>query len=171
VLLNGKFITIYTISLIASLVAVAEVNVCANDYHHFYLTYFELWPWFVCLDWHQTPTYTISFIASLAAIPKPNVYAQPSVMISIIPILLAVMTFVSYCKPIPCHPDLKQTSLTLFQNHSSIYLTTHSTLSLPFFNMQNYQHANISNPANGSINRQAMIQKQRDVSSPISFIF
>ncbi|KAG5126940.1 hypothetical protein JHK82_027775 [Glycine max] len=36
---------------------------------------------------------------------------------------------------------------------------------------ENYQHANKSNPANGSINRQAMIQKQRDASSIISFIF
>ncbi|KAG5060057.1 hypothetical protein JHK87_001086 [Glycine soja] len=36
---------------------------------------------------------------------------------------------------------------------------------------EKYQHANISNPTNGSINRQAMIQKQRDASSPISFIF
>ena len=59
-------------SSIASLVAVTEVNISANNYDHFYLTYFPSWPWFVCLDCHQSPKYTISFIASLATVPKPN---------------------------------------------------------------------------------------------------
>jgi len=45
----------------------------------------------VCVSRLTTDSYIHNiFIASLAAVPKPNVYAQPSVMISILPILLAV---------------------------------------------------------------------------------